>query len=74
MLLRSRCENVTPNFVGCFVHYCPVQLISEVFSDCICVETHLPRFEAFVYVLSHFDTLNSRSDSCVLGVHLSHVC
>ena len=25
------------------MHYCPVQLISEVFSDCICVDTHLPR-------------------------------
>ena len=43
MLLRSRYENATSNFVGCFVHYCPVQLISEVFSDCICVDTHLPR-------------------------------
>ena len=43
VLLRSRHENATSNFVGCFVHYCPVQLISEVFSDCICVDTHLPR-------------------------------
>ena len=25
------------------MHYGPVQLISEVFSDCICVDTHLPR-------------------------------
>ena len=36
---------------------CPVQLISEVFWDCICVDTHLPRFEALAYVLPHFDAL-----------------
>ena len=36
---------------------CPVQLIREVFRDCICVDTHLPRFEAIAYVLSHFDAL-----------------
>ena len=36
---------------------CPVQLISEVFWDYICVDTHLPRFEALVYVLPPFDSL-----------------
>ena len=32
-----------------------MQLISEVFRDCICVNTHLPRFEALAYVLPLFD-------------------
>ena len=40
---------------------CPVQLIREVFRDCIfvfvVVDTHLPRFEALAYVLPHFDAL-----------------
>ena len=36
---------------------CPVQLISEVFWDCISVDTRLPRFEALAYVLPHFDAL-----------------
>ena len=53
MLLRSRYENPTPNF--CWV-FCAL-LVSEVFLDCICVDTHLPRFEALAYVLSLFDAL-----------------
>ena len=42
---------------------CPVQLIREVFGDCILVvvvvvvDTNLPRFEAPAYVLPHFDAL-----------------
>ena len=34
-------------------------LLSEVFffRDCICVDTHLPRYEAIAYVLPHFDAL-----------------
>ena len=51
---------------------CPVQLIREVFWDCVCVDTHLPRFEVLAYVLPPFDA-NSRGDSCVLGVHLWNV-
>ena len=43
--------------VLCIVGY-PVQLIREVFRDCIFVvdvDTLLPRFEALGYVLPHFD-------------------
>ena len=47
---------------------CPVQLISEVFWDCICVDTHLPRFEALPYVLPHFDALTH------MVIYLSNVC
>ena len=47
---------------------CPVQSISEVFWDCICVDTFLPRFEALAYVLPYF------GEPCVLSVHLSNVC
>ena len=36
---------------------CPVQLIREVFRDCICVDTHLPRFEVLAYILPYFDAL-----------------
>ena len=35
----------------------PVQSIREVFRDCICVDSHLPRYEAIAYVLPHFDAL-----------------
>ena len=43
--------------VLCIIGY-PVQLIREVsFRDCICVDTHLPRYEAIAYVLPHFDAL-----------------
>ena len=34
-----------------------MQLIRRVFGDCICVETHSPRFEAPAYVLPHSDAL-----------------
>ena len=30
---------------------------ARLFWDCICVDTHLPRYEALVYVLPHFDAL-----------------
>ena len=36
---------------------CPMQLISEVFWDCIGFDIHLPRSEALAYVLPHFDAL-----------------
>ena len=57
--MRSRYENATPNFFGVFsaLFGFPVQSISQVFRDCICVDTHLPRFEALAYVLPHFDAL-----------------
>ena len=42
--------------VLCIIEF-PVQLISEVFWDCISVDTRLPRFEALAYVLPHFDAL-----------------
>ena len=43
--------------VLCIIGF-PVQLIREVFGDCILVvDTHLPRFEALAYVLPHFDAL-----------------
>ena len=35
-----------------------MQLIREVFRDCICVDTHLPRYKAIAYVLPDFDALN----------------
>ena len=47
-----------------------MELISKDFWDCICVDTHLPRFEALVYVLPHSDAL-THVVIRVLGVHLS---
>ena len=45
--------------VGCSVHYLVSCTINKgfFFLDCIFVDTHLPRFEALVYVLPHFDAL-----------------
>ena len=44
--------------VGCSVHYLASCAINKgFFLDCIFVDTHLPRFEALVYVLPHFDAL-----------------
>ena len=45
--------------VGCSVHYWVSCAINKggFFWDCICVDTHLPRFEALAYVLPHFDAL-----------------
>ena len=66
MFLRSKYENATPNLCWVFcallgvlcIVGCPVQLIREVFRDCIfVVDTLLPRFEALGYVLPHFDEL-----------------
>ena len=42
--------------VLCIIGF-PVQLKGRFFWDCICVDTHLPRFEALAYVLPHFDAL-----------------
>ena len=56
---------------------CPVQLISEVFWDCICVDTHLPRFEALAYVLPHFDALTHmviRVSSAFIFQTFAEVC
>ena len=40
----------------------------------VVVDTYLPRFEALDYILPYFDALiNSSSDTCILGVHLSNV-
>ena len=52
-------------------------LISEVFWDCICVDTHLPRFEAFAYVLLHFDALTHmviRVSSAFIFQTFAEVC
>ena len=35
----------------------PVQLIGEISEIFICVDTHLPRFEALAHVVPHFDAL-----------------
>ena len=45
--------------VRCSVHYWVSCAINKggFFWDCICVDTHLPRFEALAYVLPHFDAL-----------------
>ena len=56
---------------------CPVQLISEFFWDCICVDTHLPRFEALAYVLPHFDALTHvviRVSSAFIFQTFAEVC
>ena len=34
-----------------------MQLINEVSWDCICINTHLPRFEVLAYVLPHINAL-----------------
>ena len=51
-LLRLRYENATPNF--CWVS-CPIN--KRGFWDYICVDTHLPRFEALFSFLPPFDAL-----------------
>ena len=56
---------------------CPVQLISEVFWDCISVDTRLPRFEALAYVLPHFDALTHmviRVSSAFIFQTFAEVC
>ena len=56
---------------------CPVQLIREVFRDCICVDTHLPRFEALAYVLPLFDALTHvviRVSSAFIFQTFAEVC
>ena len=44
---------------------CPVQLVSKVFWDCICVDTHLPHFDVLTHAVIR---------SCVLHIHLSNIC
>ena len=54
-----------------------MQLISKVFSDCICVDTHLPRFEALAYVLPLFDPLTHvviRVSSAFIFQTFAEVC
>ena len=77
--MRSRYENATPNFFGVFsaLFGFPVQSISEVFWDCICVDTHLPLFEALAYVLPLFDALTHvviRVSSALIFQTFAEVC
>ena len=62
----------------CIIIGCPVQLIrGGFFRDCICVDTHLPRFEAMAYVLPHFDVLTYvviRVSSAFIFQTFSEVC
>ena len=51
----------------------PVQLISEVFSVCMCRHTFASLWGACLCFASLWRT-NSHGDSCVLSVHLSNVC
>ena len=56
---------------------CPVQLIREVFRDCICVDTHLPRFEVLAYILPYFDALTHvviRVSSAFIFQTFAEVC
>ena len=61
---------------------CPVQLISEALWDCICVDTHLPHFQALTDAVIHvfssfiFQTLPRSAYSLFIfnSVHLSKVC
>ena len=36
---------------------CPLQSIGKIFWDCICVNTHLPRFDTLAYIVPHFNAL-----------------
>ena len=54
-----------------------MQLIRELFRDCICVDTHLPRFEALAYVLPLFDALTHvviRVSSAFIFETFAEVC
>ena len=53
LLLRSRYENAAPNL--CWV-FCEINN-GCLFRECICVDTHLLRFEAIAYELLHIDVL-----------------
>ena len=56
---------------------CPVQLIREVFRDCVCVDTHLPRFEVLAYILPYFDALTHvviRVSSAFIFQTFAEVC
>ena len=61
ILLRSRYENSIPNFYWVFCALFDVRshAINKggFFRDCICLDTHLPRYEEIAYVLPHFDSL-----------------
>ena len=45
-------SQLSPIYVGC-----PVQLIGEIFWDCICVDKHLRRFEGLAPAVPHFEAL-----------------
>ena len=71
--LLSRYENGTPNF--CLAS-CAINKGGR-FRDCICVDTHLPRFEALAYVLPHFDALTHvviRVSSAFIFQTFAEVC
>ena len=74
--LENNCVRATRTqpliYVGCSVHYWVCCAIKKggffEIAFVIVVDTHLPRFEAFAYVLSHFDELTHvviRSSSSV---------
>ena len=35
----------------------PLQSVGVIFWDCICVNTHLPRFDTLAYIVPHFNAL-----------------
>ena len=51
-LACSGYENANPNF--CWGS-CATD--RQDFEDCICVDTHLPRFEELAYILPHFNAV-----------------
>ena len=61
MLLRSRYENATPNLCWVFCALLGTCAINKgsffEIAFVVVVDTHLPRFEALAYVLSHFHEL-----------------
>ena len=70
-LLRSRCENATPNL--CWVSCALLGFVEIAFV----VDTHLPRFEALAYVLPHFDALTHvviRVSSAFIFQTFAEVC
>ena len=44
-----------PKFLLGILHIigCPVQLVSKVFWDCICFDTHLPHFDVLTHAVIH---------------------
>ena len=78
--LSVYCVRGTRICVGYSVHYYWVSCAINkggFFRDCICVDTHLPRFEAIAYVLPHFDVLTYvviRVSSAFIFQTFSEVC